>query len=214
MGLRRTLPRVVFARSHLPNPRKFLAGRPCDFTGIRDYAHITDSGGIQWLALASRLFPTLSSQLSTSRAAAPPLRRRKILHSRRPRPLPLRHPALHAGAARRRLPVHFAHRPRLLPPMTHQLPHRQKRHPLKTRAHGPHLRNQSGRRHPPRHFLRRPRDGPLTSRHRRSQRPRHTHRAARPNFPPDALRHLAQNSPSRPSTRTRASPAKKPAPSP
>ncbi|MBL9189363.1 MAG: nitrate reductase [Opitutaceae bacterium] len=28
--------------------KKISAAQPCDFTGIRDYAHIADSGGIQW----------------------------------------------------------------------------------------------------------------------------------------------------------------------
>jgi len=28
--------------------KRFSAGRPCDITGIRDYAHLDESGGIQW----------------------------------------------------------------------------------------------------------------------------------------------------------------------
>jgi ferredoxin-nitrate reductase len=28
--------------------KKLSAGQPCDFTGVRDYAHLSNSGGIQW----------------------------------------------------------------------------------------------------------------------------------------------------------------------
>jgi assimilatory nitrate reductase catalytic subunit len=28
--------------------KKLSAGRPCDFSGIRDYEHLSDAGGIQW----------------------------------------------------------------------------------------------------------------------------------------------------------------------
>ncbi|HEY1170891.1 MAG TPA: nitrate reductase [Verrucomicrobiae bacterium] len=28
--------------------KRFSAGRPCDITGVRDYAHLDESGGIQW----------------------------------------------------------------------------------------------------------------------------------------------------------------------
>ena len=51
--------------------KKLSAGQPCDFTGIRDYAHVSTSGGIQWPyttadVAASARKPTLSdSQLST-----------------------------------------------------------------------------------------------------------------------------------------------------
>ncbi len=79
------------ARSPPAPPGQVLS----DFLGIRNDADLADSGGIQWpdadaAVAASASKPTLSdSQLSTSGAAATPLRRRKIRHSRCPRPLPL-----------------------------------------------------------------------------------------------------------------------------
>jgi assimilatory nitrate reductase catalytic subunit len=62
--------------------KKLSAGQPCDFTGIRDYAHIADSGGIQWPCPASAVAtcanePTPSdAQLSAPNAPRPAQQRR------------------------------------------------------------------------------------------------------------------------------------------
>ena len=62
--------------------KKLSAGQPCDFTGIRDYAHLADSGGIQWPCPASAVAasaptPTSSdAQLSAPTAPRPAQQRR------------------------------------------------------------------------------------------------------------------------------------------
>ena len=62
--------------------KKLSAGQPCDFTGIRDYAHIAESGGIQWPyadspVAASATKPTLSdAQLSALTSQLPAQQRR------------------------------------------------------------------------------------------------------------------------------------------
>ena len=62
--------------------KKLSAGQPCDFTGIRDYAHLADSGGIQWpcpvsAVAASAPTPTSSdAQLSAPNAPRPAQQRR------------------------------------------------------------------------------------------------------------------------------------------
>ncbi len=62
--------------------KKLSAGQPCDFTAIRDYAHISASGGIQWPFAASDVAASASeptpsdSQLSTLNSQPPAQQRR------------------------------------------------------------------------------------------------------------------------------------------
>ena len=87
--------------------KRLSAGRPCDFTGIRDYAHLSAAGGIQWPFTASDAAaevggPTSSATpLSALNAQLPEQQRRlfadgkfftpdarAIFHFDPPRPMP------------------------------------------------------------------------------------------------------------------------------
>lgn len=49
--------------------KKLSAGQPCDFTGIRDYQHLEESGGIQWPWPAEPAFPSPDPQSRAPRSA-------------------------------------------------------------------------------------------------------------------------------------------------
>jgi ferredoxin-nitrate reductase len=58
--------------------KKLSAGQPCDFTGIRDYRHLEEAGGIQWPFSAADQLRTGSPETPVAPAADPPSATRNL----------------------------------------------------------------------------------------------------------------------------------------